>query len=417
MKLFFKMILFFICTTQAISQTFKEDSIAVEAILDSNDSGIDIDNVIGVENGRVVILFLKSSMAVDIHVIPADIGKLTALKKLILLDFWALETLPPEIGNLKALDSLVITGCGLKELPDEIGNCSALLYIYCSDNRELVSLPSHIGNLKNLRELDVSFNNLTEIPAEIVGLTSLISFNASSNKLTELPIQIGNLTSLIRLDVCFNNLITLPVSIGNISTLLKLYIHCNNISSIPIEICTITNLQFFHADRNKLLSIPSDFGNLTQLKKAELSNNMLTSLPPSITKINLPQGDSGINLCFNPDLVFTPEQQTWAGAKDYAEYEDKYCDVAIEEFAEKESKSAINTIAVLPGTILFQVLFSGQTTLEVYDILGKKVTTLFKGYKNGVNYSVSWEAERAGVYLIKLTSGKTTQIKKVTVTR
>ncbi len=418
MKLLLGSIVFLICSVQVFSQTLEDDLNAVRAICDSNNlGGINIDLFIEVENDRVVSLVMEADMVVFIIKMPADLGRLTALKKFVLLGFDEFESLPPEIGNLKALDSLVVVACALKDLPKEIGDCSALKYLCCTGNRYLTSLPSQIGNLLNLKELKVTSAGLIELPSEIGNLTSLISLMVSGNSITELPSEIGNLESLIKLDVSFNNLIAIPASVGNISVLSKLYLHCNSISSLPSEICNYTNLLSFHIDRNKLISLPNNIGNLTSLIKLNLSKNSLTALPASINTLNLPQGPDGINLCFNPDLTFTPEQQTWADAKDYAEYEDKYCDVGIEEFTEKENKSPVNTIDVLPGSIVIHLCASGHTRLEIYTVSGKKLSTLVDGFKYRGKYTVSWKVRQAGVYLVKLSSGKASLIKKIIVTR
>ena len=417
MKSLLKTILFCICFTQVYSQSLEEDLNAVRAICDSNGlSGINIYNFIEIENDRVVSLIMEANLVVDIHVIPADLGRLTALKKLVLLDFFGLEALPPEIGNLKALDSLVVEGCRLKELPKEIGNCLSLINLKIHDN-VLTEIPADIGHLSLLLDIDLGRNLLTEIPSEFGNLTSLESLSLFNNQLTTLPEEIGNISSLCNIIICNNNLESLPVSIGNLKSLTTLNIINNNLTFLPDGICTLLKLKSLLFQGNKLSTLPDSIGNLVSITTLDGSCNMIKSIPASITNINLPQGPDGVNLCFNPDLVFTTEQQIWTGAKDYAEYEDKYCDVGIEEFSEKECKSTGNVISVLHGTLLFQVSVSGQVRLEVYDIQGKRLKILINDYYKKGKYSIHWKAKVSGVYFIKLIDGQSTKIKKVTVTK
>ena len=57
--------------------------------------------------------------------------------------------LPPEIGNLTALDSLTLSNNQLTSLPPQIGNLTALTWLYLGSN-QLTSVPSEIGNLTSL---------------------------------------------------------------------------------------------------------------------------------------------------------------------------------------------------------------------------------------------------------------------------
>jgi hypothetical protein len=54
-------------------------------------------------------------------------------------------------------------------------------------------------------------------------------------------------------------------------------------------------------------------------------------------------------------------------------------------------------------------------SLQVFDVLGRKVATLVNEEKDAGNYSVAWNAASAasGVYYYKLTSGAFTETKKM----
>ena len=63
-----------------------------------------------------------------------------------------LRELPPGIGNLTSLTSLLLAGNPLGELPSEIGKLTDLTYLQLT-GCSLTSLPSEIGNLTNLVDL------------------------------------------------------------------------------------------------------------------------------------------------------------------------------------------------------------------------------------------------------------------------
>jgi hypothetical protein len=66
-------------------------------------------------------------------------------------------------------------------------------------------------------------------------------------------------------------------------------------------------------------------------------------------------------------------------------------------------------------TINYQVQFSGQVTLKVYDILGREVAALVNEVKQAGSYSVTFDAGRlaSGIYFYKLQSGSFVETKKM----
>ena len=130
-----------------------------------------------------------------------------------------LTELPPEIGKLTQLETLILA----KEVKDKglgqyLGN-------------ELTELPTEMGLLKNLKSLKVfgnwrykrfrqhfpnekPGNQLAQLPPEIVQLTSLQQLYLSENQLTQLPPEIGQLTSLQSLDLRGNPIPIPPEILG-----------------------------------------------------------------------------------------------------------------------------------------------------------------------------------------------------------
>jgi hypothetical protein len=66
-------------------------------------------------------------------------------------------------------------------------------------------------------------------------------------------------------------------------------------------------------------------------------------------------------------------------------------------------------------TIRFSLKEAGVTTLKVYDLLGREVATLVNEKLTAGYYAKPWNASgfATGVYFYKLTSGKSTQVKKL----
>jgi len=109
-----------------------------------------------------------------------------------------------------------------KVIPPEIGQLTNLTGLYLIDNELIGEIPSEIGNLMNLVFLELSGNQLTgEIPSEIGQLTNLISLRLHGNTLTgEIPPEIGNLTNLHWLTLSDNQLTgEIPESICGLTNL------------------------------------------------------------------------------------------------------------------------------------------------------------------------------------------------------
>jgi Leucine-rich repeat (LRR) protein len=127
-------------------------------------------------------------------------------------DMWVQDdsqSLPPEIAQLKNLESLELTG--------------------------LISFPSEILQLKNLRSLDLRSNQLTSILPGIAQLKELKTLYLSDNKLTSLPSEIGQLKNLQVLDLHSNQeLINIPFEFAYLSNLSILNLQgCSKLESKP----------------------------------------------------------------------------------------------------------------------------------------------------------------------------------------
>lgn len=143
----------------AFSQTYRDDTIAVRAILDSNRLfEIPVDSVADSGNGRITELNLQCK---GLNTLSPEIGRLNALKKLVLYEN-DLKVIPPEIGNLITLTILILDKTKLKSLPPEIGKCISLELLNLDANA-LTNLPPEIGNLKRLKNISSNGNVFPQV--------------------------------------------------------------------------------------------------------------------------------------------------------------------------------------------------------------------------------------------------------------
>lgn len=129
-----------------------------------------------------------------ITALPSDIGRLSKLEILDIRDnpIYSLPTGEQGIGALSNLTSLEIrlpkihlchAGCKSIDLPADIGKLSKLKKLTISG--KLSQLPD-ITNLQSLKALDLSYNNFTQLPAQISALKSLKALDIGGNKFRDL---------------------------------------------------------------------------------------------------------------------------------------------------------------------------------------------------------------------------------------
>jgi leucine-rich repeat protein SHOC2 len=156
------------------------------------------------------------------------------------------------------LDEFDLTG----EVPAEIGRLSALRELGLGGNQLTGPVPAEIGQLTSLKGLFLNENQLTSVPAEIGQLILLERLWLDGNQLTSLPAEVWQLTSLDELYLGYNQLTSLPAEIGQLTSLRLLYLYGNRLTSLPAEIGQLTALRELFLQSKRLTSLPAEIGRL-----------------------------------------------------------------------------------------------------------------------------------------------------------
>ena len=197
-------------------------------------------------------------------------------------------TIPPELGELGSLTSLVLGNSNFAgtTIPSELGELSSLKELWLESSKLTGTIPTELGNLSSLQRLLLHANDLTgTIPTELGNLSSLQRLQLQDNDLTgTIPSELEELGSLISLVLDTNKLTgTIPSELGNLSSLTALKLERNGLTgTIPTELGELSNLQYLSLATNKLKGkIPTKLGELGSLISLDLSYNDLTGTIPS----------------------------------------------------------------------------------------------------------------------------------------
>jgi len=220
---------------------------------------------------------------------PTDIGNLTALDTLMLNVNTLSGSIPSSIGNLTKLTYLDLgTNEFNSSLPTDIGNLTQLQTMYIANAKLTGLIPSTIGNLSNLNVLALDRNEFTgSIPAELGNLSSLQRLYLWGNQLTgNIPAELGNLSNLTTLGLNNNQLTgNMPIQLANLSNLQGLYLHYNQLSgNIPASLWDLTGLHYIYLSNNSFTgTLPAEVGNLIDLLEFVIADNQLEgNLPAEI---------------------------------------------------------------------------------------------------------------------------------------
>lgn len=154
---------------------------------------------------------------------------------------YKLTSVPPGIGRLVNLTTLML------------------------DTNDLVELPAEIALLQSLERVALSNNRLSSLPPEFKNLKHLRSVHMANNQFQEFPPQLLNIQTLEFLDMSDNKLKVLPVQISQLKNLQSLLLFINELTKLPDSLCSMTELRCLWVGNNKLRALPRNFGQLVNL--------------------------------------------------------------------------------------------------------------------------------------------------------
>jgi Leucine-rich repeat (LRR) protein len=187
--------------------------------------------------------------------------------------------LPDLARDLEALEELSIL-VPLSCLPPEIGMLTGLRTLILARNR-LRWLPTEFDRLQALEILDLQGNQFAGLPPAVCRLARLQQLDLSGNQLREVTDHIELLQGLTWLDVAQNQLTSLPAALGRCGRLRLLDVRHNRIQALPDALCELP-LERLVASNNRLVTLPAGLGRLRRLEALRLSGNPLTHLPLSM---------------------------------------------------------------------------------------------------------------------------------------
>ena len=209
--------------------------------------------------GRVISLDLsQNELAGEL---PPELGNLAALERLGLYRNGLTGAIPPEFGSLPNLQRLDVVGNRLEgPIPPELGNLAKLESLELGRNGLTGAIPPELGNLSELRRIWIGNNDVTgPIPPELGKLSSLRDLWLGGAYLTgPIPPELGQLTHLRRLYLEDNRLTGgVPPELGNLSNLEDLGLERNQLTgALPMSVLRITGLEFLQFQENAGLCVP-----------------------------------------------------------------------------------------------------------------------------------------------------------------
>ncbi len=134
------------------------------------------------EKRIVSSFFLKKKSFFFLKTIPATIGRLSKLRLLDLRsNALSSENIPPQLARCEALEKVLLSQNVLTTIPLELTDLK--LKELDLANNVLTSVGDEIGNLKMVQRLDLSGNKLLALPAAIGKCTELRVLQLKTNEL------------------------------------------------------------------------------------------------------------------------------------------------------------------------------------------------------------------------------------------
>lgn len=169
--------------------------------------------------------------------IPNEIDQLVHLDKIRMYDGYV-PSLPPNLGNLKKIETLHFQNCDLSKVTfhDSFKNLDRLR-TFKIINGNINAFPSFITDLDSLRILGLKGNKgLVALQEGLSNCSILEALTLDHNSLKNLPTDLGYIKKLNYLNVEGNRLTTLPVSLRYNKANLSIFYYGNPWQWLPKEL-------------------------------------------------------------------------------------------------------------------------------------------------------------------------------------
>jgi internalin A len=204
-----------------------------------------------------------------------------------------LTELPPEIGKLTQLESLILGKVGKGN--ERVGN----RYLQKVLGNDLTVLPAELANLIQLKKIDLSGNPLQALPDWITVYQNLKELIGVRLNLEVILDSLAQLQSLQQLDLTSNQISAIPDSLAQLQSLQQLSLNSNQISAIPDSLAQLQSLQQLVLSNDQITAIPESLESLPQLKKLDLRRNPLPISPEILGPPELHKGPGPVEEIFN----------------------------------------------------------------------------------------------------------------------
>ncbi|XP_019179632.1 PREDICTED: probable LRR receptor-like serine/threonine-protein kinase At3g47570 [Ipomoea nil] len=219
--------------------------------------------------------------------LPPYIGNISSLRSLIMGDNHIIGRIPVEIGQLINLERLGFMGTQMSGIiPNTIGKLPNLFQLIFERNKLSGEIPASLENVTLLSILKLGSNNLEGvIPSGLAKCKFLLEMDLSKNNLRGyIPKQIFHPGSqLVYLNISHNSFKSpLPLELGGLKSLTILDLSTNSFfGEIPPTFTSFTSIETLDLSSNHITGeIPSFLANLSLLTYLNLSNNYLEGEVP-----------------------------------------------------------------------------------------------------------------------------------------
>ncbi|CAL8357976.1 unnamed protein product [Lota lota] len=230
------------------------------------------------------------------------------------------------VGDLKEMPfdrTVDLSSRQLRRLPSPVCVFGELIKLYLSDNN-LNSLPPEVQNLRKLQLLALDFNCFDELPEVVCRLTHLNILYLGNNRLYRLPRELEDLKELNTLWLETNCFTHFPQVVCELSNLKTLHLGYNQIRSLPQELGGLLELRSIWLAGNQLSDFPSVLLEMQFLAVVDVDRNKIRYFPRLSHLQGLKLVIYDHNPCVNAPVIADGARRVgrWADNSDEEEDED-----------------------------------------------------------------------------------------------